>query len=125
MSRYTAEIEALQRELAELKRPRSAKEIAEIYVKEDNRRYGILNFENDVEEIDVYFDAKQMGEYTINAITGCEYQSVTLVDLITGNETDLLASSYTFKSMTNESTARFKLRIERDKENENYCFFWT
>lgn len=31
MSRYTAEIEALQRELAELKRPRSAKEIAEIY----------------------------------------------------------------------------------------------
>lgn len=31
MSRYTAEIEALQRELAELKRPRSAKELAEIY----------------------------------------------------------------------------------------------
>ena len=31
MSRYAAEIEALQRELAELKRPRSAKEIAEIY----------------------------------------------------------------------------------------------
>ncbi len=98
------------------------KEIAEIYVKEDNRRYGILNFENDLEEIDVYFDAKQMGEYTINAITGCEYQSVTLVDLITGNETDLLASSYTFKSMTNESAARFKLRIERDKETENFVY---
>lgn len=31
MSRYAAEIEALQRELAELKRPRSAKELAEIY----------------------------------------------------------------------------------------------
>ncbi len=98
------------------------KEIAEIYVKEDNRRYGIMNYEKDVEEIELYFDAKRMGEYTINAVTEGEFESVTLVDLITGNETDLLASSYTFKSMTNESTARFKLRIERDKENENFVY---
>ena len=45
------------------------KDIAEIYVKGEGRRYGILNYENDVEEIELYFDAKRMGEYTISAVT--------------------------------------------------------
>ena len=90
------------------------KDIAEIYVKEEGRRYGILNYENDVEEIELYFDAKRMGEYTINAITEGKFQSITLIDRQTGVETDLLTSSYTFKAVSNDDSDRFAIRISNN-----------
>lgn len=98
------------------------KEIAEIYVKEDNRRYGIMNYEKDVEEIELYFDAKKMGNYTINAVTNAVFSNVTLVDRFTGIETNLLASSYTFQATANDNQDRFMLRMSREVENENFVY---
>jgi hypothetical protein len=90
------------------------KDIAEIYVKGEGRRYGILSFEKDVEEIDVYFEPNKMGEYTINAITEGKFQSITLIDRQTGVETDLLTSSYTFKAISNDDSDRFAIRISNN-----------
>ena len=98
------------------------KDIAEIYVKNDGRPCGILGFDKDTEEIELCFDAKQMGEYTINAITNGDFQSVILVDRFTANETELLTGSYTFTSATNENSERFTLRIKHEKENENFVY---
>jgi hypothetical protein len=98
------------------------KEIAEIYVKEDNRRYGIMNYEKDVEEIELYFDAKRMGEYTINAVTEGEFESVILVDRNEGVETDLLTSPYTFKALSSDSPDRFIIRMGNDVVDDKFVY---
>ena len=90
--------------------------IAEIYVKENDRRYGILNYDENVEEVELYFNAHKMGEYTINAVSNADYASVVLVDRLTGVETNLLVNSYTFKSMTDDNHNRFVLRMSNDAE---------
>ena len=97
-------------------------DIAEIYLREDENRYGILNYSEDVEEINIYFNAKKMGNYTINAVTNAVFSNVTLVDRFTGIETNLLASSYTFQATANDNQDRFMLRMSREVENENFVY---
>ena len=97
-------------------------DIAEIYLREDENRYGILNYSEDVEEINIYFNAKKMGNYTINAVTNAVFSNVTLVDRFTGIETNLLASSYTFQATANDNQDRFMLRMSREVENEIFAY---
>lgn len=97
--------------------------IAEIYVKENDRRYGILNYDENVEEVELYFNAHKMGEYTINAISNADYASVVLVDRLTGNETNLLDKSYTFKAMTNDNHDRFVLKLSNEvMEDDSFVY---
>ena len=98
------------------------KDIAEIYVKGEGRRYGILNYENDVEEIELYFDAKRMGEYTISAVTEGEFQSVILVDRQTGIETDLTADSYKFQATSIDSPDRFVIKLNNEAASDNFVY---
>lgn len=98
------------------------KDIAEIYVKENEKRYGILNYSEDVEEIEVYFNAKKMGYYTINAISNADFSNVTLIDRLTGIETNILTDSYTFQATTNDSPERFIIRIDKETESENFVY---
>ena len=97
--------------------------IAEIYVKENDRRYGILNYDENVEEVELYFNAHKMGEYTINAISNADYASIVLVDRLTGNETNLLDKSYTFKAMTNDNHDRFVLKLSNEvMEDDSFVY---
>jgi hypothetical protein len=96
--------------------------ISEIYVKENEKRYGILNYDENVEEIELYFDAHKMGEYTINAISNADYASVVLVDRFTGAETNLLEGSYTFKSMTDDKRDRFVLRMSKEVVDDSFVY---
>ena len=98
------------------------KDIAEIYVKEEGKRYGIMNVETDVEEIELYFSVKRMGEYTINAITEGEFQNVILVDKHTGVETDLTTSHYTFKALSSDHPDRFIIRMGNEVKNDNFVY---
>lgn len=97
-------------------------DIAEIYVKDNEKRYGILNYDEDIEEIDVYFNAKKIGYYTINAISNADFSNVTLIDRITGIETNILTDSYTFQATTNDSPERFIIRIDKETESENFVY---
>ncbi len=85
--------------------------IALVYVIEDNRRYGIYNCESDIEEIELYFEAKEMGNYTINAQPEGEFDTIVLIDKYTGTETNLLTDDYTFTATSNDNTNRFVLRF--------------
>ena len=96
--------------------------IAEIYLIENDMNYAILNYDEDVDEINLYFDAKRIGEYTINATSNVEFANMTLVDSFTGIETDLLTSSYTFYSKANENQDRFLIRMSRKAESENFVY---
>ena len=83
--------------------------------------YGILNYDENVEEIELFFEAKKMGEYTINAITEGKFVSVILIDKYLGVETDLMASSYTFKATSNDDADRFVLKMNKG-DNENFVY---
>lgn len=97
--------------------------ISEIYVKDSGKRYGILNYDENVDEIELYFDAAKMGEYTINAISNADYASVVLVDRLTGDETDLLEKPYTFKAMTNDNHDRFVLKLSNEvMEDDSFVY---
>lgn len=96
--------------------------ISEIYVKENEKRYGILNYDENVEEIELYFDAHKIGEYTINAVSNVDYTSVVLVDRFSGVETNLLESSYTFKSMTDDKRDRFVLRMSKEVVDDSFVY---
>lgn len=53
------------------------------------------------------FTCVTSGEYTISAIETSEFANVVLEDLTTGEQTDLLTSSYTFNYTVNDDADRF------------------
>jgi hypothetical protein len=53
------------------------------------------------------FTSVTTGEYTISAIETSEFANVVLEDRVTGEQTDLLTSSYTFSYTVNDDADRF------------------
>ena len=99
------------------------KKIANIYVKEGNAKYGIMNFKSDVNEIPLYFEAKEMGKYTINADASGDFNNVILVDRLTGIETNLLLDDYTFTSRSNDHKERFVLKLAQSSHPDTSIQF--
>ncbi len=99
--------------------------LANIYVKEENVNYGILNFNNDVTEIPLYFDAKEMGTYTLTFNVKGDYENLYLLDKMTGEKINLLLENeYEFMASANDNTERFVLKLTSDTDsvNENFIF---
>ena len=72
--------------------------------------------------MNVNFEAKEMGIYTIHIENEGEFEDIILVDKITGNETDMLHNDYTFTATAQESNNRFVVRfVKGDGLNDNYC----
>ena len=87
------------------------KKISNIYVSHNDIDYGIYNYSSDVEEVELNFDAKQIGKYTINIEAKGEFDIITLVDRFTGSETDMLLNDYSFTASVNDESGRFLLRL--------------
>ena len=86
--------------------------IADIYVKNNGRQYSVLGYDRDVTEIELFFDAKEMGNYNISIEPNGKFQNVTLVDRKTGAETNMLLDSYSFTATANENPDRFFIRLD-------------
>lgn len=98
-------------------------EIAELYIFDDGYRYAIKNFDADVQEVEVRFDAKQMGRYTISAIAEGEFETVILVDRMTGIETNLLTEDYAFTSTADEAKDRFIVKFANGQQTTDNSQF--
>lgn len=98
-------------------------EIAELYILDEGYRYAIKNFESDVEEVEVRFDAKHFGRYTISAVAEGNFETVILVDRTTGIETNLLVEDYTFTSTTDEAKDRFVVRMVNSQQTTDDNYF--
>ena len=99
--------------------------IADIYVKNNGRQYSVLGYDKDVKEVELFFDAKEMGNYTIGIEPNGKFQSVTLVDRMTGIETNMLLDSYTFTATANDNPNRFVLKLANGQEptaNSNFVY---
>ncbi len=85
--------------------------IATVYVAEDGKNYGIYNCDADVQEVELSFNANQMGNYTISIQPNGKFQTVTLVDRFTGVETNMLVEDYNFTAMSNVNNNRFIVKL--------------
>ena len=97
--------------------------IATVYVAEDGKNYGIYNCDADVQEVELSFNANQMGNYTISIEPNGKFQTVTLVDRFTGVETNMLVEDYHFTAMSNVNTNRFIVRMVNGQESTDNSHF--
>ena len=86
-----------------------------------------MAYANGENEIPVNFKATKNGNYTISIETeGLELGYLHLIDNLTGNDVDLLATpNYTFEAKTNDYATRFKLLfapISEDADGDNATF---
>lgn len=86
----------------------------------------VMNDRSEVKSVNVNFEAKVMGSYTISgkAEKG-NFSYMHLYDRLTGADTDLLISDYTFIGSTTDATGRFILRfeaIDNNSESESFAY---
>ena len=93
-----------------------------LYLHHGSENYGIL-FRSEVEDYQpLWFEADEAGTYTLSWETAnAEFESLTLVDNITGRVTDMLAtSSYAFEADPSQYESRFKIVIGDWKDVEEH-----
>lgn len=92
--------------------------ISTVFVQRDGNSYGICSYNDDVEEIPLYFDAKEMGFYNITAETNGKFNNVYLYDRQTGETVDILNNEYSFSATEDANPGRFVLRFSKT-DNES------
>ena len=97
--------------------------IANVYVKHEDRRYGIFN-RGESEEIPLYFDAKEMGTYTLTFDVKGDYENLYLLDKMTGEELNLLLENeYSFIANSNDYTERFIIKMDNSQQTTDNSHF--
>ena len=93
--------------------------IAEVYVMNNNRRYSILGYDENTTEVELFFEAKEMGMHTISLDVNGEFETVTLVDRFTGVETNMLVEDeYSFIASNEDNANRFVIRLAQGSQLE-------
>ena len=97
--------------------------IANVYVKHEDRRYGIFN-RGESEEIPLYFDAKEMGTYTLTFDVKGDYENLYLLDKMTGEKINLLLENeYSFIANSNDDTERFIIKMDNSQQTTDNSHF--
>lgn len=101
-------------------------EITTIFVYNNDKSYGIYNCEEEVEEVPIYFNnTNGMGKYTISINAKGDFENITLVDLVSGDETNMLVHDYNFTASQQENTKRFILKfVEKQQTTDNSNFVY-
>ncbi len=94
-------------------------DIALIYVSENNNPYGIYNCNKDINEVEVSFKTQQFGKYTIHIEPNGQFEEITLVDLVTNIETNMMVKDYSFTTTSKENGKRFLVRFSMSEGNDN------
>ena len=94
------------------------KEIASIFVANKGNRYGIFNCDKHVDEVELSFVAKQIGNYSISFDVNGEFESLVLVDRLAGVETDMLAEGeYKFIATNDDISNRFVVKLNNGQQS--------
>ena len=98
-----------------------------LYIPQGNSDYAIVRSAAEG-EMPVNFKAKENGTYTISVNTeNVEMDYLHLIDNMTGNDVDLLATpSYTFEATTRDYASRFRLVFNANnnvEDNANFAYF--
>ena len=101
-------------------------EITTIFVYNNEKSYGIYNCEEEVKEVPIYLNnTNGMGKYTISIDAKGDFENITLVDLVSGDETNMLVHDYNFTASQQENTKRFILKfVEKQQTTDNSNFVY-
>ena len=100
------------------------RKIANIYVKDNDTVYGIYNYNNVVTEIPLYFDAKEMGSYTLTFDIKGNYDNLYLLDKMTGEKINLLLENeYSFIANSNDNAERFIIKMDNSQQSTDNSHF--
>ena len=96
---------------------------SKLYMTEDNKDYAVICTEAQG-KMPVNFKAENNGTYTLSFNTeNVEFGYLHLIDNMTGNDVDLLAtSSYTFDALTTDYASRFKLVFATGNDDDQFAF---
>ena len=98
--------------------------LANIYVKEENVNYGIMNFNTAIDEIPLYFNVKEMGTYTLTFDVKGDYENLYLLDKMTGEKLNLLLENeYSFIANSNDYTERFIIKMDNSQQSTDNSHF--
>ena len=98
--------------------------IADVYVRNEGKRYGIFSYNPDVTEIPLYFDAKEMGTYTLTFDVKGDYENLYLLDKMTGEKVNLLLDNeYKFMAGSNDDTERFIIKMDNSQQTTDNRHF--
>ena len=102
---------------------------SKIYFPQGSEDYAVVYSQGD-SELPINFKAAENGTYTLSFdMENVEFNSLRLIDNMTGIETNLLQTpSYTFSAKTTDYASRFRLVFEgsnmnEDIENANFAYF--
>lgn len=88
-------------------------DIQMLYVINDGEDFAIADMNDNTKLINLGFEAKTMGQYTINLKYEGDFSYLHLVDKLTGNDIDMLVEdSYTFIGSLADRLDRFVLRLD-------------
>ena len=86
--------------------------IAKVYVSDNGKPYGIANVDENTTEVELSFEAKDMGQYSIMMDVNGDFETVTLVDRLANVEIDMLAENrYDFIATSSDNAKRFVIRL--------------
>lgn len=101
------------------------KDITNIYIGNNGKRYGIFSFDKDVDEVKLSFEAKHTGSHIISIEPEGEFEYITLVDNFTGEEINMLNGRYEFVVYSTEnSRERFSLKFGKKATAESKNFVY-
>jgi hypothetical protein len=87
-------------------------EIPMLYVINNGEEFAIADMSDNTGVINLGFEAKTMGQYTISLKAEGQYSYMHLIDKLTGEDTDMLVEdSYTFVGSQSDRNDRFVLRL--------------
>ena len=87
-------------------------EIPMLYVISEGENYAIADMPDNTDVINLGFEAKTMGQYTISLKAEGQYSYMHLIDKLTGNDIDMLVEdSYPFVGSQNDRHDRFVLSL--------------
>ena len=88
-------------------------DIQMLYVINDGEDFAIADMNDNTKLINLGFEAKTMGQYTISVKAEGEFSYMHLVDKLTGDDTNMLMeNSYTFVGTPGDRLDRFVLRLD-------------
>ena len=99
--------------------------VANIFVNNNDIRYGIFNYDRNTTEVELSFLASVMGKYTISMKTNGEFDNLVLVDRFTGIETNMLLEDYSFTASGQQDHNRFVVRLSmnnNDVQEESFVY---
>ena len=98
-------------------------DIPMLYVINEGEKFGIADMPDNTSVINLGFEAKTMGQYTLSVKANGMFSYLHLVDKMTGNDIDLLAEpTYSFVGAPTDNANRFTVNLGYNTGDDIFAF---